>query len=52
MVIDSFGLFWDYKIHLDYFGIIVVLIINILNQHKLQMAFLIIFHHDYILKSY
>ena len=45
-------LFVQYMIYLDYFGMIVVLMINILNQHKLQMLFLMVFDHDYILKFY
>ena len=35
---------------LDYFDVIALLIINILNQHKLQMTFLMTFYQDYILK--
>ena len=45
-------LFVLYKIYQDYFDMIVVLIINILNQHKLQMVSLMIFVHVNILKCY
>ena len=41
-----------YKIYLDYFVMIDVSVINILNQHKLQMVSLMISYHHYTLKCY